>query len=286
MQNVSNEFNLPLIRIYGVEGHGKGEVDHVGGIAKVYARDEINRGTIFTNASGIVNSLICKFGANSDPKYDIREIDVQELTAIRSKRNRMVFKTVHGSDSFHVMVFKPNASTFRASPRLCICDECKADYGSCSLFSEYELCVHELRDIPLRSDVPPPPEVVGEEEVDGFVTPGSIIAVAADDPNVTFFFLKVVDVNQSSPEIKTDDYGKQVPPGNIYVSGYFLEKNVIGRKSTSYKLNTSRIAYAYKESLVYPYVDFEVKGDNYILHNEEYTDVLIWIEKYGLVHIQ
>ena len=62
-----------------------------------------------------------------------------------------------------------------------------------------------------------------------------------------------------------------------------LPKQHINR---SYKLNTSRIAYAYKESLVYPYVDFEVKGDNYILHNEEYTDVLLWIEKYGLVHIQ
>ena len=27
--------NVKIIRIYGVAGHGKGEVDHVGGIAKV-----------------------------------------------------------------------------------------------------------------------------------------------------------------------------------------------------------------------------------------------------------
>ena len=160
------------------------------------------------------------------------------------------------------MSAKPKVSSFRASPRLCICDECKTNYDSCALFSEYELCVHELRDIPLRSDNPPPPEVVGEEEVDGFVTPGSFIAVAADDPNVTFYFLQVVEVNKSSPDVKIDGYGKQVPPGNIYVSGYFLEKDIIGKKSTSYKLNTSRIAYTYKESMVYPYVDFVVKGDS------------------------
>ena len=90
--------------------------------------------------------------------------------------------------------------------------------------------------------------------------------------------ISLSQVMQKCPDIQ--------PPSPLCVSGYFLEKNVIGRKSTSYKLNTSRIAYAYKESLVYPYVDFEVKGDNYILHNEEYTDVLLWIEKYGLVHIQ
>ena len=28
--------NVKIIRIYGVAGHGKGEIDHVGGIAKVY----------------------------------------------------------------------------------------------------------------------------------------------------------------------------------------------------------------------------------------------------------
>ncbi len=56
LQKISNDTNLKLIRLYWIEGHGKGEVDHVGGIAKVYARDQITRGVIFTNAAGMATS--------------------------------------------------------------------------------------------------------------------------------------------------------------------------------------------------------------------------------------
>ena len=34
LQKISDEENKTLVRFYGVEGHGKGEVDHVGGLRR------------------------------------------------------------------------------------------------------------------------------------------------------------------------------------------------------------------------------------------------------------
>ena len=38
LQRISNKFDLPVIKMYGIPGHGKGEVDHVGSTAKVMAK--------------------------------------------------------------------------------------------------------------------------------------------------------------------------------------------------------------------------------------------------------
>ena len=35
MQQLANRYDTTVIRSYGIAAHGKGEVDHVGGIAKV-----------------------------------------------------------------------------------------------------------------------------------------------------------------------------------------------------------------------------------------------------------
>ena len=51
------------------------------------------------------------------------------------------------------MVFKPNGNSFKASPRICLCDACSSDYGSCSSFKEYPLICHQLKLVFLRSAV-------------------------------------------------------------------------------------------------------------------------------------
>ena len=53
LQEITNMLNKTLIRVFGVAGHGKGEVDHVGGIVKVAVRQEVARGQIFTSASQV-----------------------------------------------------------------------------------------------------------------------------------------------------------------------------------------------------------------------------------------
>ena len=62
MQNIANKYTRLLIYLYGVAGHGKGEDDHVGGMAKVAVRQEIARGAYFANAEEVVSFLTHKFG--------------------------------------------------------------------------------------------------------------------------------------------------------------------------------------------------------------------------------
>ena len=45
------------------------------------------------------------------------------------------------------MIFTPNLEYVKAATRLCICENCKLDYGSCPLFKSYELQVDLLNEL-------------------------------------------------------------------------------------------------------------------------------------------
>jgi len=147
--------------------------------------------------------------------------------------------------------------------------------------------VHELRDIPLRSDDPLPPEIVGLEEVDDFVVPESFVAIRpAKDSNTDFWFIYIISTNLCSIEDVRDDYNGIIPKANVYHTGYFLEKINFDKKSRTYKMEKSKVTFFYKESVLFPFVNFHVnKGDNLILKNEDYTDIVVYIEQNSLIHV-
>ena len=60
LQKLSTELNLRFIRLYGIPGHGKSEVDNVGGMAKVVVRKEVARGTFFHDAQSVASFLQIK----------------------------------------------------------------------------------------------------------------------------------------------------------------------------------------------------------------------------------
>ena len=47
IQSLADKYNRPIIQLYGIANHGKGEVDHVGGVAKVAVRRSISGGAIY-----------------------------------------------------------------------------------------------------------------------------------------------------------------------------------------------------------------------------------------------
>lgn len=47
IQRLSDKYNIKIIRLFGIPEHGKGEVDHVGGIAKTAIQREIATGAFF-----------------------------------------------------------------------------------------------------------------------------------------------------------------------------------------------------------------------------------------------
>ena len=74
---------MTLVRIYSVAGHGKGEVDHVGGLAKVAIRREVAAGQQLSNAEGMINCLEGKFGESGSTRSSFFEWKVSGTNQVR-----------------------------------------------------------------------------------------------------------------------------------------------------------------------------------------------------------
>ena len=109
MQQLSNKWDINILRVYGAANHSKCEVDSCGGHLKNPPRKHIAKGNNLRSANDVVNFLTTKYDSEkySNPIYHAKEISGDELEIEREKRRYMRFDTVHGSDSFHVMIFRP-----------------------------------------------------------------------------------------------------------------------------------------------------------------------------------
>ena len=146
MQQLSNEEEKPILRIHGIDEHGKSEVDHVGGIAKTTLRRQIATGKLLITAKEMVDELENHLEEKETLSYVISEITSDELEEARSKSRRILYGTVKGTSNFRAILFTPGSSTIKAAPRNCLCDLCKDQYGSCPLFKEYEIPVTYLKE--------------------------------------------------------------------------------------------------------------------------------------------
>ena len=237
------------------------------------------------NATDCKNFLDIKFGDKENPKFVVRQIHVEDLADLRAETRLKKYLTIDGSDSFQVMFFKPNSTTFKASPYLCICEECLADYGSCSSFSSYEPQVCLLKKIQLRSEILPF-EGHNEEVDDGsedFLLPDTYCAVAPDRSSPdSLWFIKVKDSFQASVQM-TDDYGNIIALGLNYIEGKFMDKVDTLAEGFLYKLSKKK-TYFFKESVVYPFVQFTANKKGFLLSMAEYVEILCYVEN-GLSYI-
>ena len=160
IQEICNSIEVPIIRLFSVACHGKGEVDHVGGLAKVAIRRFIGAGGMVLDADDCLAFLTKKFEEKTNPKFYCRKISVSSLNEARTEARLKKYPTIEGSTLFQVMVFKPNSPVFKVARRLCICEDCMNDYGSCPLFESFELRTGNLKKIYLRSSEDPEPSTV------------------------------------------------------------------------------------------------------------------------------
>ena len=279
---ISNKFLTSLLS----QCHGNGEVDHVGGTAKCAIRRYVGTGGSILNAEEGVTFISEKFRQKTNPTYVVQQLHLEELEESRKESRLKKYPTITGSDSFQVMVFQPNSVTFRASPYLCVCDTCMVTYGSCSLFSSYELQTQQLKKIHLRSEVEPVCGEITNDENDAseFLLADTYCAVAADKSSSdTVWFIKVKDSNNASVQM-TDDYNNIIAAGMDYVEGNFLEKLHVVQKGTLYKLSKKK-TYFFKESVVYPFVQFTAAKKGLLLSNEEFVTILNYTESTGLSSI-
>ena len=168
-----------------------------------------------------------------------------------------------------------------------MCEECKQDYGSCNLFSSYDLKTFELKKIFLRSEVLPAPTSSDDQEEivpSDFLLPDTYCAVAPDPENNptndSVWFIKVKDIFFAKVAV-TDDYDHTIPAGSDYIQGQFMEKIDSNAKGDIYKL-TKKKTYFYKETVVSPYVQFTTTKKGFLLVMAEYVDVLNLVENLHL----
>ena len=83
--------------------------------------------------------LISKFDDKTNSAILVEELKMEELPDLRAEARLKRYPTTDGSDSHQFMVFKPNSRGFKAAPCLCVCDSCLIQFGSCALFTKYQL---------------------------------------------------------------------------------------------------------------------------------------------------
>ena len=138
LQSISNDGNATIIRCYCVAGHGKGGVDHVGGLTTVKIRREVATGYVLQTSSEMVEWLQTKFETKRDPIYVFKNFEQKSLEAERATQQLKRYATVNGSANFEVILFRPK-KPMKGSQRICICESCLNEYMSCELFREFTL---------------------------------------------------------------------------------------------------------------------------------------------------
>ena len=100
---------------------------------------------------GIIDFLNEEFQGKETVEYFLKKIQEKQVNIRREDYRLKVCKTIIGSAKYQVMVFTPNQKTIKAATRMCLCDNCQQNYGSCSLFVTYDPAMEQLKGAALRS---------------------------------------------------------------------------------------------------------------------------------------
>ena len=111
IQELSDKYKIKVICVYSIAGHGKGELDHVGCLAKVAMQREIGAGVFFADAEDMVMFLQLRFNEKRDPVYQVKGIDVRQLEEVPAAAKLKFYHTLKGSNEFQVIVFYSKTTT-------------------------------------------------------------------------------------------------------------------------------------------------------------------------------
>ena len=288
IQHVANKFNVNVIQVFGIAEHGKGEVDHVGGLTKTTIRRAIASGKILKTASGMVEFLQTYLESTDKLTHKVLEISKSELDVARLAASKKGFITIDGSSLFQVMIFTPHSTHIKASPRICLCELCKLKLGSCKLFQQYDLRFQSKKISTLRSDHLEKGQLLenseGSDVITEYLVEGTICAVAASNAYTNLIWFIKINTQRQAKEDIHDDYGNIVKGGNSYYSGNFLESRGPCRGGEKYEL-MEKNTFFFKESVVYPFVCFKEDNGYHIISREDYCDILNYVDASGMASL-
>ena len=202
-------------------------------MAKIAIKRTISNDFLFENSSDMVQYLSEKFSDNL--LYHFHEVDVKALEQERAEDSLKVYNTIDGSSTLQVAVFTPNSETFKAAPRLCLCDSRLSKYGSCEMFKMYQLNCTQPKANFLQSQYQT--ELTEDTEVTniGLIIPETFCAIATSSTSAdTVWFVKIVKECVAAHDIE-DDYGHKMSQGQHYVVRNFMERTRSTKKGLLFK---------------------------------------------------
>ena len=193
-------------------------------------------------------------------------------------------ETLTDSSTVQVIFISPGTSVIKASPLLCMCKECKNEFGSSSLYKGYDLIVQHLNKVSSRSnfvnEYTPDCERTGTA-VNEFVAIDSVVAVATPDKHTdTVWFIMVSSDEMTMSKPIADGYGNTIAAGQV-----FFHRTVFGANNKSKSLFCQIKKHFLKESVVSPFVQVIPDTRGFIITNDELCEVLAHVEKTGMSRI-
>lgn len=277
LQNLSNNFGKTVIRVYGVAGHGKSEVDSIGGILKIAVRRAVSCGSYFEKSSDITKFLTEKF---NQPLYVIEEVDSADLGKSRLEAKLHKYLTVHGSSRFQVVVFTPGSEQFKACNFHCFCIQCSLHYGSCKNFKTYKLDVQ-----PSSAPGIIVPDLEREEhEADIDLSQSLCIAEDADGGRYVAFVLRAETYSDKEPQM--DCMGNSITTGEPYLRSCLVELIAKNDSASTYSLESRprKKLFLTRDNIKYSMLEHtkEVRKQKVIFTvvAKYYDDVINFIEEF------
>ena len=89
------------------------------------------------------------------------------------------------------------------------------------------------------------------------------------------FAIEVANANM------VDDYGHTIATGMEYLVGSYLEKCNETKKGQLFKM-LGKDVFFFKETIVYSFVNFQEHKGIYLIANDDYCDIILYIENNGM----
>ena len=219
-----------------------------------------------------------------DNLFDV--ISTKELEDKQSEDALLSVKTTDGSSKFQIVVFTLDSKQIKAASRLCICDNCLVNYGTCDRFISHDLFILHLNKVTLRSSAKPDSNSNGnadETVANEFIVPGTVVALAADLSSIDIvWFVEIVKVCLSQEDEK-DDHGHTIRDRHEHVHGQFLEKT---STSTGHHFKLSKkVTFFWKESVVYPFIQLTEIKKGFKISDIAFIGILQYVEETGLTSL-
>ena len=138
----------------------------------------------------------------------------------------MEYKTVQGTDSFHVLIFQPGSETFLALNKLCACANClDLRFAECESVRKYQPLVGRMNEKVTRSKTDMV-EDIPELTISNMVTKNSIFAICAENACINYFQILCESEEQEHLDpLKpyVDECGNAIHYGTKYLLEKYLE---------------------------------------------------------------